>query len=66
MGFAITDGKSEAGAYILEGRKKPVIAVIEGNEMTVCGSFNSKDAAEIFMEKLAKITGAVEETNFIE
>lgn len=41
-------------------RKKPVLAIRRGNTATKYASFNSKEAAEEFMDILAAFVGAKE------
>lgn len=49
------------GAYHFSDRKRPSLCVRRGNQITVFGSFHSEEGADLFMEALAELTGAVEE-----
>jgi hypothetical protein len=47
--------------HMNEIRKKPCICVREGNCCYVLGTFKNDDDAKFFIDKLAKLTGAVRE-----
>lgn len=44
----------EMGPFIFPDRKKPALAIREGNKIKVYGYFNTKEGAGEFMERLAK------------
>lgn len=57
----ISNGTISIGAQSFPDiRKKPCICVMEGNECTVLGTFRNEECAKFFMEKLEKLTGALE------
>lgn len=49
------------GPFIFPDRKKPIIGVMEGNQVRVYGHFLSADAAEEFMRELAEAITAEKE-----
>lgn len=49
------------GAYVFPDKKLPRLCVQHGNEVTVYGTFNNTEAANLFMGELAKLVSAVEE-----
>lgn len=53
----LTNGKIKVGACTLPGRKLPSLFIEEENKITVIGHFNSKEDAELFVDKLAEIVG---------
>lgn len=63
MGKVLTrkDLDLSVGAYHFSDRKRPSVCVRRGNRITVFGSFYSEEGADLFMEALAELTGAVEE-----
>lgn len=57
----ITNGKISIGVQNFPDiRKKPCICVMEENVCTVLGTFKNEECAEFFMEKLARLIGAME------
>lgn len=61
MPKAITNGKVSIGAYLVSDRKKPSLCIEQGAEIVVYGTFNRKEQANEFMDKLAELCGAVRE-----
>lgn len=59
----ILDGANglKIGAFLLPDRKRPCLGVQRGNEVVVYGTFQSVEAADLFMTELAKLVGAVKE-----
>jgi hypothetical protein len=46
------------GAYMFPDRKKPCLCIQEGSKIVVYGTFNSKEGADKFMNKLGEFIGA--------
>lgn len=57
MGKMVTDGKKAIGVYRVPNRKRPAIAIKNGNEVYVYGYFTNEKAADDFMEALAEFFG---------
>lgn len=55
------DDDFKIGAYMFPDRKRPCLCVQRGNEVTICGTFHSIKAADLFMSELAKLVGATAE-----
>ena len=49
------------GAFLFPDRKRPCLCVQRGNEVVVYGTFQSAEAADLFMTELAKLIGAIKE-----
>lgn len=58
MAHFLTDGKTKIGAHKFHDRKRPYIAVEEGNKILCYGQFLNDDLADEFMRKLAVFIGA--------
>lgn len=57
------DDDFKIGAYMFPDRKRPCLCAQHGNEVTIYGTFNSIEAANLFMGELAKLVSAVESDN---
>lgn len=55
------DDDFKIGVYMFPDKKLPRLYTQHGNEVTVYSTFNSIEAADLFMSELAKLVGAVEE-----
>lgn len=51
----------QIGAYMFPDRKRPCLCVQHGNEIKICGTFQNVEAADLFMNELANMVGAVKE-----
>lgn len=60
MDKVIYNGKIGVGVYQFRDRKRPSICVVEGNKITVCGSFHNEYDADFFMGKLIEVIGLKE------
>lgn len=49
---------TDIGAFMFPDRKKPCLCIKEGSSIVVYGTFNSKESAEKFMNKLGDFLGA--------
>lgn len=67
MPKAITDGKTQIGAFRIPGRKKICLCIDKGTMLKVYGCFQSEQKADEFMLELGKFVGArTEEENAID
>lgn len=67
MGKVITDGNIEIGYESFKGvRKRPCICIKEGNVVRILGTFKSNEDAEFFVDKLAEMVGAKDESALAE
>lgn len=57
------DDDFKIGAYMFTDRKRPCLCAQHGNEVTIYGTFNSIEAANLFIGELAKLVSAVESDN---
>ena len=67
MGKVVTDGNISIGYEYFKGvRKKPCIVVRIGNEYFTLGTFANEGNAEFFVDKLAEMVGAKDESALAE
>lgn len=67
MGKVVTDGNIAIGYnYFERFRKKPCIVVKIGNEYFTLGTFANEGNAEFFVDKLAEMVGAKDESALAE
>lgn len=52
-------GNVKIGAYMFPDRKKPCLCVQKDNEVTVYGTFRDIESADMFMNELGKMLGAI-------
>lgn len=67
MGKVVTNGTIEIGYECFKGvRKRPCICVKDGNVVRILGTFTSKEDAEFFVDKLAEMVSAKDESALAE
>lgn len=61
MAKVLTDGKTRIGAFMFPDRKKPCLCIETGNVCVVYGTFQNKERANEFMDKLGTLVHAEKE-----
>ena len=60
--MTLQKGNMKIGAFLAPGKKKPMIGVMIDNQVICYGHFNSRQAADDFMDELAEFVGAKRES----